>query len=131
MATLRSCLKTLREIFSVFSRSWDGWDRNVVTRTQSVTNEKEIHMQKRLGTLLLCITAVMALLAMSAVPALAHHKDDHDGGQTSESSETNYQEADQAASDNDGDADSDSSTAYDEDSDTNDGTANNVEDDGD
>ena len=100
-------------------------------------------MQKRLGTLILCITAVMALLAVAAVPALAHHRDDHDGGRTSESSETNHQEADQQASstsesqqgqgsDGDGDADNNSDTTYTEDNDTNDGgTPNDVADEGD
>jgi hypothetical protein len=98
-------------------------------------------MQKRLGTLILCITAVMALLAMAAMPALAHHKDGHEQGNGN--SNESVQEADQQASstsesqqgqgsDGDGDADNDSNTAYTEDNDTNDGgTANNVEDDGD
>src|SRR5688572_21607176 len=85
-------------------------------------------MNKRIGTLLLCITAVMALFVMSAMPALAG---DDNKGESKKEEAQNYQQADQQASDNDGDADSDSSTSYDEDTDTNDGTANNVEDDGD
>ena len=78
-------------------------------------------MLRRTGFITVLL-AVLALLALQVAPALAHHKDGHDGGK---GSTTNSR-------DNDGDADSDSSTAYTEDNDTNDGnTPNNVEDGGD
>jgi hypothetical protein len=89
--------------------------------------------------LFLCIATVSALLLVTAAPALAHHKDGHEGG-SDKQDEQNFQEADQASSesqqgkgsDGDGDADNDSSTAYTEDNDSNDGgTPNNVEDEGD
>jgi hypothetical protein len=66
--------------------------------------------------------ALVALLVVTAAPAFAHHKADHDhGGATSA-----------PASDHDGDADSDESTAYTEDSDGNDGgTPDDVADEGD
>lgn len=35
---------------------------------------------KRYGSMLLCLIAALALVAMTAMPALAHHKDDHEQG---------------------------------------------------
>ena len=86
-------------------------------------------MNKRISiasAVLVAVAAVFALLLAAAVPALAHHKDEHlQGG-------GNGAAASQSDKDNDGDADSDSSTAYTEDTDTNDGnTPNNVPDEGD
>ena len=54
-------------------------------------------MQKRLSTLIACIAAVVALLAFAAVPAFAHHKDGHENG-ADQTSEENFQEADQESS---------------------------------
>ena len=71
------------------------------------------------GLILTAMAAVMALVLALSVPALAHHKDGHDGGQKA------------GASDHDGDADSDSGTSYTEDDDTNDGAKNNEADEGD
>ena len=81
-------------------------------------------MLRRTGFLAVLLT-ILALLAFQVSPAFAHHKDDHDGGQS-------VQDADHKASDDesgepDGDADSDSSTAYTEDNDTNDGNTPNNE----
>ncbi|MDQ3915282.1 MAG: MSCRAMM family adhesin SdrC [Actinomycetota bacterium] len=82
---------------------------------------------------LVVLAAVFALMLAGAVPASAHHKDQHSQGPASASEdEGKGSEASQDAKDNDGDADSDSGTAYTEDDDTNDGnTPNNVPDDGD
>ncbi len=84
---------------------------------------------------LVVLAAVFALMLAGAVPASAHHKDQHSQGPASASEdEGKGSEASQDAKDNDGDADSDSDsgTAYTEDDDTNDGnTPNNVPDDGD
>ena len=55
-------------------------------------------MQKRMSTLIACIAAVVALLALAAVPAFAHHKDGHESG-PDQTSEENFQEADEASSD--------------------------------
>ena len=72
---------------------------------------------------MVCVTS---LLALGALPAYAHHKDDHEGGPRDDRG------SQQSTSDHDGDADSDPGTAYTEDNDTNDGgTPNNVSDDGD
>ena len=83
-------------------------------------------MTKRLSiasALLTLLSALLALLLLSA-PAFAHHKGDHEQGQG--------QQTTSDAGDRDGDADSDANTAYTEDNDTNDGnTPNNVSDDGD
>jgi hypothetical protein len=68
----------------------------------------------------------MASLVLAIAPAIAHHKDGHDGPGSSND------RSDSTASDHDGDADSDSNTASTEDNDTNDGgTPNNVADEGD
>lgn len=76
------------------------------------------------------LLSVIALLALMATPALAHHKADHTQGGGNEKSADAA--SDDGASDRDGDADSSTSTAYTEDNDTNDGgTANNVADEGD
>ena len=107
-------------------------------------------MARRTRSISIFAAVLVALLALWAPAALAHHKDDHtQGGQeTSETSEdtkgndrksgyednsSEPQETNQGAgSDHDGDADSDGGTAYTEDNDTNDNnTANNVPDDGD
>ena len=78
-------------------------------------------MLRRTGFLAVLLT-IIALAAFQVSPAFAHHRDDHDGGQS-------VQEADHKAGEPDGDADSSSSTAYTEDNDTNDGnTPNNLED---
>ena len=74
------------------------------------------------------LLSVIALLALMATPALAHHKTDHEQGPGS----SNDRQTKSTSSDHDGDADSSTSTAYTEDNDTNDGgTPNNVADDGD
>jgi hypothetical protein len=79
------------------------------------------------GSYLTAILSVIALVALMATPALAHHNDGHDNGPGSSNDRS-----DSTASDHDGDADSDSNTAYTEDNDTNDGgTPNNVADEGD
>lgn len=96
---------------------------------------KTVKTARTRGSALLGALMVLGLLALMAMPALAHHKDDHEQGNGSHNEE-NYQQADQQASessnsDHDGDADS-SSTAYAEDNDTNDGgIENNVADEGD
>lgn len=78
-----------------------------------------------LRALLMAATLVVSLMA-TASPALA----DPDAGLGPIVKKPAIG-ADDSTSDNDGDADADSSTGYTEDNDTNDGTANNVEDDGD
>jgi hypothetical protein len=70
---------------------------------------------------------LMTLLAMTAAPALA----DLDAGAGSMTDAIRSGSTGFGTTDNDGDADSDSGTTYTEDNDTNDGTANNVADDGD
>jgi hypothetical protein len=75
------------------------------------------------------LVAAMLSLLLMAIPAIA----DSATGSAEQTTATTVPVADAAppASDHDGDADSDPSTAYTEDKDTNDGTANNVPDEGD
>ena len=96
-------------------------------------------MNKRISMasgMLVIVAAVFALLLALAVPALAHHKEDHAQGTaasqdaSSEDDGSDKGKGGDNAKDNDGDADNDSGTAYTEDNDTNDGgTPNNVPDD--
>jgi len=89
--------------------------RKQIRRTRSARTARVARRGAVLG-------AIVALLAVSATPAFAHHKADHSNGGGNSAT----------ASDHDGDADSNESTAYTEDTDTNDGgTPNNVADDGD
>ncbi len=79
---------------------------------------------------LVALAAIFALLLAVAVPASAHHKDDHSQGNAA--SQEDSTDKGNSGKDNDGDADADPSTSYTEDDDTNDGgTPNNVPDDGD
>ena len=83
-------------------------------------------MARRTSSISIFAAVLVALLAIWAPAALAHHKDDHTqgGGKPSSTEST--------SSDRDGDADSDSGTSYTEDNDTNDDdTPNNVSDDND
>ena len=74
---------------------------------------------------------VMALLAMSAAPAFAHHKADHEQGTQAEDTTTDEREGKGSDSDRDGDA-GNTETPYTESNDTNDnGTGEDVADDGD
>jgi hypothetical protein len=83
---------------------------------------------RRSISIFISVLSIIALVALMATPALAHHKDGHENGPGSSNDRTETS----ATSDHDGDADSDSSTSYTEDNDTNDGgTANNVADEGD
>jgi len=82
------------------------------------------------SSLFTAVLSVIALVALMATPALAHHKTDHQNGPGS--SNDRAETAKPTSSDHDGDADSSTSTAYTEDNDTNDGgTPNNVADEGD
>ena len=82
---------------------------------------------RSISSYVIALLSVIALVALTAAPALAHHKVDHTQGGGNDAAAS-----DGTTSDHDGDADSDSSTAYTEDNDTNDGgTPNNVTDDGD
>ena len=84
--------------------------------------------RRSISSFVIALLSVIALVALMATPALAHHKDGHDNGPGSSEDRTETS----TTSDHDGDADSDSSTAYTEDNDTNDGgTPNNVADEGD
>src|SRR3712207_5830369 len=84
--------------------------------------DEERGMARRFTGVFAVLAAVFALLLTFAVPAMAHHDDDHDGGKVSAQSDD--------SGDKDGDADSDRDTAYTEDNDS-DGVKNNVEDDDD
>ncbi|MEA2453599.1 MAG: hypothetical protein QOG04_2309 [Actinomycetota bacterium] len=67
-------------------------------------------MHKRFGTLFLCIAAVVALSAMSAMPAFAGNDNGNAYGHDKDKkNEQNYQEADQEASEQSSDQASDSS----------------------
>jgi hypothetical protein len=78
------------------------------------------------------LAALVALSMLFVSPALAHHKDGHDGGPPQGGGQQESQESSGGGSDHDGDADSDSDTEYTEDNDTNDGgTPNNQPDEGD
>jgi hypothetical protein len=78
------------------------------------------------------LAALVALSMLFVSPALAHHKDGHDGGPPHGSDSSQSQQSSGGGSDHDGDADSDPNTEYTEDNDTNDGgTPNNQPDEGD
>jgi hypothetical protein len=98
-------------------------------------SQKEGNMSKRISIAsgaLVALAAVFALLLAVAVPALAHHKEDHSQGNAASQEDSAENDKGNSGKDNDGDADDDPNTAYTEDDDTNDGgTPNNVPDDGD
>ena len=85
--------------------------------------------RRSISSSVIALLSVIALVALMATPALAHHKADHTQGGGNDAAASDDTASDDTASDHDGDADSDSSTAYTEDNDTNDGgTPNNVAD---
>jgi hypothetical protein len=88
--------------------------------------------KSRIGPLIPVLAALVALSLLFVSPALAHHKDGHDGGPPHGSDSSQSQQSSGGGSDHDGDADSDPNTEYTEDNDTNDGgTPNNQPDEGD
>src|SRR5687768_814863 len=85
------------------------WERGSCgSRAGAAERQKEEHMARRLSIAsgaMVVLAAVFALLLAATVPALAHHKDGHNQGGGSETSESDTGESGSSASeDNDDNA---------------------------